>query len=147
MKTFLKVWAFLCVQISVLFNKESIHYISMQFPRSFTYTVYNFLPVLEISLSQAVLICYPILWLQLYLYLFKQRRSKLRPHGEKGKKRKWRFKFFHACLDIWGDNSFIHSFYLPGSFLRKSLSAFNYVPLRPSPSKWIIKWIFANLHY
>ncbi|KAM0026356.1 putative very-long-chain (3R)-3-hydroxyacyl-CoA dehydratase [Helianthus debilis subsp. tardiflorus] len=37
---------------------------------------------------KAVLICYPFLWLQLYLYLFKQRRSKLYPRSEKEKKRK-----------------------------------------------------------
>ncbi|XP_076911166.1 uncharacterized protein LOC143569049 [Bidens hawaiensis] len=37
---------------------------------------------------KAVLICYPFLWLQMYLYLFKQRRSKLYPRSEKDKKRK-----------------------------------------------------------
>ncbi|XP_071737869.1 uncharacterized protein [Rutidosis leptorrhynchoides] len=36
---------------------------------------------------KAVLICYPFLWFQLYMYLFKQRRSKLRPRSEKDKKK------------------------------------------------------------
>ncbi|XP_024965484.1 very-long-chain (3R)-3-hydroxyacyl-CoA dehydratase 2 [Cynara cardunculus var. scolymus] len=35
---------------------------------------------------KAVLICYPFLWLQLYLYLFKQRRSKLRPRNKEKKR-------------------------------------------------------------
>nr|GEW25197.1 protein-tyrosine phosphatase-like protein [Tanacetum cinerariifolium] len=46
------------------------------------------IPFSYYTFVKAVLICYPFLWLQLYLYLFKQRSSKLRPHNGKEKKRK-----------------------------------------------------------
>ncbi|KMT05320.1 hypothetical protein BVRB_7g174550 [Beta vulgaris subsp. vulgaris] len=48
----------------------------------------DFFSVLPFSYStfvQVVLVCYPFLWLKLYLHLLKQRRSKLRKHHEKKK--------------------------------------------------------------
>ncbi|KAL4570997.1 hypothetical protein LXL04_017747 [Taraxacum kok-saghyz] len=49
---------------------------------------FSALPFTYHTFVKGVLICYPILWLQLYLYLFKQRRSKLRTrNNEKRKKR------------------------------------------------------------
>ncbi|KAF8396738.1 hypothetical protein HHK36_018368 [Tetracentron sinense] len=42
------------------------------------FSYYSFITVL--------LLCYPFLWLKLYLHLFKQRRSKLGKHNEKKKK-------------------------------------------------------------
>ncbi|KAI3694606.1 hypothetical protein L1987_77574 [Smallanthus sonchifolius] len=46
------------------------------------------IPFSYYTFVKAVLICYPFLWLQMYLYLFKQRRSKLYPRCDKEKKRK-----------------------------------------------------------
>ncbi|XP_008788077.1 very-long-chain (3R)-3-hydroxyacyl-CoA dehydratase 2 [Phoenix dactylifera] len=44
---------------------------------------FNRLSISYYSFILAVLVCYPVLWLKLYLHLFKQRRSKLGKHQRK----------------------------------------------------------------
>ncbi|KAG8371423.1 hypothetical protein BUALT_Bualt13G0086100 [Buddleja alternifolia] len=58
-------------------KKENLH--ADTFPLSY----YSFVVVCmhsSLLLFQALLFCYPFLWLKLYLHLFKQRRSKLGKH-------------------------------------------------------------------
>ncbi|KAB1226037.1 Very-long-chain (3R)-3-hydroxyacyl-[acyl-carrier protein] dehydratase 2 [Morella rubra] len=47
--------------------------------------LFNSLPFSYYNFLKVVLICYPFLWLKLYLHMFKQRRSKLGKHHEKKK--------------------------------------------------------------
>lgn len=58
-------------------------------------------------LRQVVLLCYPFLWLRLYLHLFKQRRSKLGKHH--GKKRRWRFKLLLGPINYLISSYFGHT--------------------------------------
>uniref|UniRef100_A0A803LCN8 Very-long-chain (3R)-3-hydroxyacyl-CoA dehydratase n=1 Tax=Chenopodium quinoa TaxID=63459 RepID=A0A803LCN8_CHEQI len=44
---------------------------------------FSVLPFSYHTFVQVVLLCYPLLWMKLYLHLLKQRRSKLRKHHEK----------------------------------------------------------------
>lgn len=44
---------------------------------------FSVLPFSYYTFVQVVLLCYPLLWMKLYLHLLKQRRSKLRKHHEK----------------------------------------------------------------
>ncbi|KNA13068.1 hypothetical protein SOVF_120140 [Spinacia oleracea] len=44
---------------------------------------FSFFPFCYYTFVQVVLLSYPLLWLKLYLHLFKQRRSKLRKHHDK----------------------------------------------------------------
>ncbi|XP_057836162.2 uncharacterized protein LOC131046438 isoform X2 [Cryptomeria japonica] len=46
---------------------------------------FNKLPFSYYSFIVAVLVCYPFLWLKLYMYMFKQRKSKLGKRGESKK--------------------------------------------------------------
>ncbi|GMY10775.1 very-long-chain (3R)-3-hydroxyacyl-CoA dehydratase 2 [Fagus crenata] len=45
--------------------------------------LFNGLPFSYYNFLRIILLCYPFLWLKLYLHMFKQRRSKLGKHHEK----------------------------------------------------------------
>ncbi|MCL7036648.1 hypothetical protein MKW94_007772, partial [Papaver nudicaule] len=47
--------------------------------------MYQALPLIKERNLYDVLVCYPFLWLKLYLHLFKQRQSKLGKHHSKKK--------------------------------------------------------------
>lgn len=84
-------WEKFCLSCYLLTGLFLLHFYLCRF------VVYiSFYINLEI-LMQVVLLCYPFLWLKLYLHLFKQRRSKLGKHD--GKKRRWRFELILAPIN------------------------------------------------
>lgn len=62
---------------------------------------FSILPFSYCTFIKVLLLCYPVLWLKLYLYLLKQRRSKLRKYHEK--KWEWRFEYSLWLTDFAPD--------------------------------------------
>lgn len=67
------------------------------FLTSFNLYLYKFVVNIYLNfLYQVLLLCYPFLWLKLYLHMFKQRRSKLGKHHEK--KKLWSLDLFQIQM-------------------------------------------------
>lgn len=75
------------------------HTISSQYMLIFRSLLMVFLVITWYVLVQVVLLVYPFLWLNLYLHLFKQRRSKIGKQHHK-KKKIWRSEVPIFCFSI-----------------------------------------------
>ncbi len=78
---------------------SSCHILTMPWLLSifiFASLLYTFFYIYLNFLYQVILLCYPFLWLKLYLHMFKQRRSKLGKHHEK--KRMWSLELFQILI-------------------------------------------------
>lgn len=88
--TYLRYTAFIVIYPIGVSGEMWIMYISLPLimEKNLYANYFSALPFTYYAFVKGVLISYPILWLQLYLYLFKQRRSKLRSRNDNQKKRK-----------------------------------------------------------
>ncbi|XP_077217555.1 protein-tyrosine phosphatase-like, PTPLA [Tasmannia lanceolata] len=84
--TYLRYTVFILVYpVGVGFGEIWLMYEALPFVKKYNLyaNVFDNLPFSYYSFVVALLLCYPFLWLKLYLHLFKQRRSKLRKPQKK----------------------------------------------------------------